>query len=99
MIVTGIFAHAPSTVTVTVPAGKTRLKGGAGLQLFGQDCSTGVQFSISEGGPLWTSGTLGSYSEAERFDVPVTPGTVTLTADPLGDYSCDTAVWVDLRAI
>ena len=43
---------------------------------------------------------LSSYSEAEDLgDISVAPGTVRLIADPMGDYSCDTASWVDLRAV
>jgi hypothetical protein len=98
---TGLFAHAPSDVTITVPAGATRLRGAVGLQLFAQDCSTGAQFSVEQDGvTLWQSGVATSYSDAEDMgDVPVAPGPVRLVADPLGDYGCDTAAWLDLRAL
>jgi hypothetical protein len=96
---TGLFAHAPSTVTITVPAGT--LRGAVGLQLFGEDCSTGVQFRVEQGGAtLWQSGVLTSYSAAEDLgEIPLVAGTATLVADPLGDYSCDTASWVDVRLV
>ena len=98
---TGLFAHAPSDVTITVPDGMRTLRGGVGLQLFAQDCSTGAQFSVEQDGVvLWTSGVLTSYSAAEDLgDIPVSPGALRLVADPLGDYSCDTTAWVDLRVV
>lgn len=98
---TGLFAHAPSDVTITVPEGMSGLRGAVGLQLFAQDCSTGARFSVEQDGVvLWESGVLSSYSEAEDMgDVPVEPGEVRLVTDPLGDYSCDTTAWVELRAV
>lgn len=97
---TGLFAHAPSSVTLTVPQGATRLRGAVGLQAFGSDCSGGAQFRVVQGGVTrWESGVLGSYDEAEDLDVPVDAGEVTLVTDPLADYSCDTTAWLDLRAV
>ena len=98
---TGLYAHAPSSVTLTIPDGMTSLRGAVGLQLFAEDCSNGVTFTVSQGGAaLWTSGVQTSYSEAEDMgDVAVAPGAVLLLADPMGDYGCDTAAWVDLRAV
>ena len=97
---TGLFAHAPSTVTITVPAGKTRLRGQVGLQRFGSDCSNGVTFRVVQDGlDRWQSGVLRSLSEPEELDVMIHPGAVQLVADPMGDISCDMASWVDLRAV
>lgn len=98
---TGLFAHAPSAVTITIPEGHHTLRGAVGLQLFAEDCSNGARFSVEQGGEvLWTSGALSSYSEAEDMgDVGVEPGEVVLKVDPNGDYSCDTSAWVDLRAV
>ncbi|HVV88717.1 MAG TPA: CotH kinase family protein [Kofleriaceae bacterium] len=98
---TGLFAHAASDVTITVPAGMTKLRGAVGLQRFGQDCSNGVGFAVRQDGALlWQSGVLRSYTEAEDLgDVAVHPGAVELVADPMGDISCDMATWVDLRAV
>lgn len=98
---TGLYAHAPSAITLTVPEGMRTLRGAAGLQLFAEDCSNGVRFSVSQGGAvLWQSGVLTSYSDAEDLgDLPVEAGEVTLEVDPLGDYGCDSSAWVDLRAV
>lgn len=98
---TGLFAHAPSTVTIIVPAGHSTLRGAVGLQRFASDCSGGVGFRVVQDGSLrWQSGTLRSFTEAEPLpDVAVHPGPVQLIADPLGDNSCDMASWVDLRAV
>lgn len=98
---TGLFAHAPSMVTITVPAGHTKLRGAVGLQWFGNDCSNGVQFTVvQDGAERWRSGVLRSTSDAESLgDVAVHAGAVQLVADPMGDNSCDMASWVDLRAV
>jgi hypothetical protein len=98
---TGLYAHAPSDISLTVPEGMRALRGAVGLQLFAQDCSDGAVFSVSQGGVvLWQSGVLTSYTEAEELgDVAVAPGEVRLTVDPLGGNACDTSAWVDLRAV
>ncbi|MFN7143703.1 MAG: CotH kinase family protein, partial [Myxococcota bacterium] len=94
---TGLFAHAPSTVNVTVPAGVTRLTGAVGLQDWAQTCGDGATFAIVQAGTtLWESGTLLNYTAAEAFDVAVSPGALTLVASPNAAYSCDTAAWVDV---
>ena len=97
----GLFAHAPSSVTITVPAGHTGLRGAVGLQRFGSDCSNGVIFRVVQDGVTrWQSGSLRSLSEAEDLGtVAVHPGPVLLVADPEGDISCDMATWLDLRAV
>jgi hypothetical protein len=98
---TGLFAHAASEVTITVPAGQARLRGAVGLQRFGSDCGDGVRFRIvQDGSTRWDSGVLRSYDEPQPLpDVAVHSGAVQLIADPLGDISCDMATWVDLRAV
>lgn len=94
---TGVFAHAPSTVTITIPRGVTRLTGRAGLQDWAQACGDGATFAIFQvGATLWSSGTLVNYTAAEAFDVAVAPGPVTLVASPNAEYSCDTASWIDV---
>ncbi len=94
---TGAFAHAPSTVTLTIPDGVTRLVGKAGLQDWAQQCGDGATFAVVQGGAtLWQSGTITNYAPAEAFDVVVAPGPLTLSTSPNAEYSCDTAVWVDV---
>lgn len=98
---TGLYAHAPSDVTLEIPAGATTLRGAVGLQLFGSDCSNGAQFAVVQDGvTLWESQVLSSYSPAQDMgDVAVRPGTVHLVATDLGDWGCDTTSWLDLRAV
>jgi hypothetical protein len=94
---TGVFAHAPSRVTITIPAGYTRLTGRAGLQDWNQRCGDGATFSIEEDGETrWRGDPLVTYDAAVPFDVTVAAGTVTLVVDPNAEYSCDTASWVDV---
>ncbi|MDP2308502.1 MAG: CotH kinase family protein [Pseudomonadota bacterium] len=93
---TGAFAHAPSTVTLTIPDGVTRLVGKAGLQDWAQRCGDGATFAISQGETLWQSGTITNYQLAEAFDVAVSPGPLTLVTAPNADYACDTAAWADV---
>lgn len=98
---TGLYAHAPSDVTIEVPSGATTLRGAVGLQLFGQDCSDGARFSVVQDGvTLWQSGLLYSYTEAEDMgDVAVQPGEVHLIATQEGNFNCDSTSWLDLRAV
>lgn len=93
---TGVFAHAPSTVTVTIPDGVTRLVGKAGLQDWVQQCGDGAVFAIRQGTTLWESDTLRNYDAAAAFEVEVSPGALTLVTTTNADYSCDTAAWVDV---
>ncbi|MFZ5482304.1 MAG: CotH kinase family protein [Myxococcota bacterium] len=94
---TGLFAHAPSRVTVTVPEGYARLTGAAGLQDWNQQCGDGATFAIEQAGEtLWRSDGVANYDAAVPFDVQVSQGTLTLVADPAAEYSCDTAAWVDV---
>lgn len=97
----GMFAHAPSAITITVPPGKTRLRGAVGLQRYGQDCGNGATFRVVQDGVTrWQSQVMRSYTPAEDLgDVAIHPGPVELVTDPLGEYSCDMATWVDLRAV
>ena len=97
----GLFAHAPSTVTITVPAAHTRLRGAVGLQGIGTECGDGVVFRVVQDGVTrWQSGTLRSYSPAQELvDVVIHAGAVQLVADPLGEISCDMATWLDLRVV
>lgn len=96
---TGVFAHAPSSLTVDVPAGCDVLSARVGLQDWDQACGDGATFRIEQGGAeLWRSATLANYSPAEPTgDIAVAAGALTLIADPNGDYACDTAVWADLE--
>lgn len=95
----GLFVHAPSTVTITVPAGKTTLYGKVGLQDWNQRCGDGATFTITQNGvTLYQSGALGNYSAAEDIGaLPVSAGSVTLITSPNSEYSCDTTAWLDLR--
>ena len=94
---TGVFAHAPSAVALTVPEGVTRLTGSVGLQDWAQRCGDGAAFAVVQGGAtLWDSGTRVNYDDPVAFDVPVTAGPVLLRADINADYACDTAVWADV---
>jgi predicted Rdx family selenoprotein len=72
-----------------------------GLQVFGEDCSTGARFSIvQDERVLWESDRMGSYSEARDIgDVPVERGEVLLITDEEGDAACDTTSWLDLRVV
>lgn len=96
---TGIFAHAPSTVTLTVPAGYGRLRGAVGLQDWRQRCGNGASFAIAQNGvELWASPARGSYDPAVAFGpIDVAAGPLVLTTSPRGEYSCDTAAWLDLE--
>lgn len=92
----GFFAHSPSTITLTVPAGT--LKGAVGLQDWNQQCGNGAQFVVEQDGRrLWESGELRNYDPAEVLEVVVDAGELVLSVDALGEYSCDTAVWGDVR--
>lgn len=94
----GVFAHAPSDVTVVLPAGTTELSGWFGLQDWVQKCGDGATGSIVQGGrTLWTSPSRGTYDEAVATGtVAVEAGTIQLVTSPNAEYSCDTAVWADV---
>ena len=92
---TGLFAHAPSTVTLELPQGGV-LSGAAGLQDWNQTCGDGAAFQVSQGELLWESPVLRNYDPAEAFEVEVEEGPVTLTSTSGANYSCDTSVWLDL---
>ena len=96
---TGLFAHAPSRVTVTLPAGVTALTGAVGLQDWNQTCGDGATFEIKPDGAVrWESGVLENYDAAVDFGtLAVAPGELVLTASPNAEYSCDTAAWLDVR--
>ncbi len=96
---TGIFAHAPSDVAITIPAGATTLSGAVGLQDWVQQCGDGASFAIVQGGvTLWSSPVLANYDPAVTTDaVPISPGALRLVTLPNGEYSCDTAAWLDVR--
>ncbi len=97
---TGLFAHAPSTVTLQVPAGASTLTGLAGLQDWGRvPCGDGVTYSIWQGGvPLWTSAPVLEQVPAVDFgELAIQPGEVVLQVTEEGGYSCDTSAWLDLE--
>jgi hypothetical protein len=96
----GLFAHAPSAVTLSIPDGYGFLSGKVGLQDWNRQgrCDNGSSFSIQqEGATLWSSGLLLSYTDALPFGpVEVRPGPLLLKTDTNGDYACDTTAWLDL---
>lgn len=95
----GVFAHAPSDVSITVPVGADTVTGRVGIQDWVQVCGNGVAFEIWQGGvQLWSSGIVANYAAAVDIgSVAVTPGSVHLVVTPNGEYSCDTAAWLDVR--
>ncbi len=97
---TGVFAHAPSDVTLTLPEGVTHLSAAVGLQDWVQQCGDGATFSVTQDGvTLWTSQPRANYDEPEATGtLAVVPGEIHLVASPNSEYSCDTAAWVDVRA-
>ncbi len=97
---TGLFAHAPSTVTLQLPEGYAELSGGAGMQDWGRAaCGDGGVFSVWQGETeLWRSGAVLEYEPARSFGpLPVSPGELTLRVEANAGYSCDTSAWVDLE--
>ncbi len=96
----GLFAHAPSSINITVPAGFTTLTGKVGLQDWVQVCGNGAEFSVWQGATeLWNSGVVANYAVAVDIgELDVSPGSLELRATPNGEYSCDTAAWLDVRA-
>jgi hypothetical protein len=94
----GLFAHAPSTVTVQVPEGMSVLRGKVGLQDWNQVCGNGASFRVEqEGVVLWESSGLQNYDAAVALpELAIKPGALQLIASDLGEYSCDTAVWLDM---
>lgn len=96
---TGWFAHAPSTITVQIPAGCHTLRAGAGIQIWNQVCGDGAELSVVQGdATLWSSGAVALYDPAvPTGDIAVQPGPLYLIADPRGEYSCDTTAWVDVE--
>ena len=98
---TGLFAHAPSVVTLTVPTGYGSLRGGVGLQDWNRStvCDDGAIFSVQQDGTtLWTSEIVRGYQDAVPFGpLTVRPGELQLVAGDNGSYSCDTTAWLDLE--
>lgn len=95
----GVFAHAPSAVTIEVPAGMGTLTGSVGAQDWVQVCGNGMTFEVWQAGTrLWASGVVNNYDPPLSFgEIAVEPGAVELIAGHNGEYSCDTAAWVDVR--
>lgn len=97
---TGLFAHAPSTVTLQIPEGHGELSGGAGMQDWTRAaCGDGSVFSVWQGDKeLWSSDTVLEYEPATTFGpLGVQPGEVVLRVEENSSYSCDTSAWVDLE--
>lgn len=91
---TGLFAPAPSRVTVTLDGGV--LSGAVGVHDYNLQASAGVSFAIVQGGAtLWESGTVSPYTRAVPFSVAVSAGTVELVASGAGS-GYDAASWVGL---
>lgn len=95
---TGVFAHAPSAVQVTIPEGCTGLSAAVGLQQYDEACSDGAVFRVRQDGvALWESRPHLNNEPAEAFGpLAITPGTLDLEVDPLDNNACDTAAWLDL---
>ncbi len=75
------------------------LSGRVGAQDWVQVCGNGMTFEVWQGGvQLWASGVVRNYDEAVSMGaIAVSPGAVDLIAGHNGEYSCDTAVWADVR--
>lgn len=87
---TGLYTPAPSRVALTVRAGT--LSGAVGVHDQNMNTSTGVRFTIVQGGvALWESGPVPAYSVAAPFSVVVGAGSVDLVALGSGGAS-----WVGL---
>ncbi len=96
---TGVFAHAPSLIHVTIPPGCHGLSGSIGIAAFGVGaCGDGAVFRIRQDASLlWESGTQLEAQVATPFGtLAVVPGTVDLEVDPLTDNACDQSAWLDL---
>jgi hypothetical protein len=95
---TGLFVHAPSTVSISVAAGE--LTGSVGLQDWFQACGDGAEFAIEQNGQtLWSSEVLHNYDPAEPFSVTVEDGTVLLQSTAGQTYNCDTSVWLGVELL
>ena len=94
-----VFAHAPSRVSIEVPPGMSTRTGRVGAQDWVQGCGNGMTFEVWQAGAqLWASGVVMNYDEAVSMgSIAVVPGSVELVAGHNGEYSCDTAVWADVR--
>ena len=85
------------------PAGYLYLRHGYRAMTF--DAQTGSLYVGHESAPgavggvdVWTSTDRHGYDPALGFGpLTLAPGPVTLTTSPLGEYSCDTAAWLDLE--
>lgn len=95
---TGLFAHAPSTVSIHVTQGT--LTGAVGLQDWFQACGDGAEFAIEQDGQtLWSSPVLHNYDPAEPFSVAVQDGSVQLLSAAGLTYSCDTSTWLGVELL
>ena len=97
----GLFAHAPSTVSISVPDSYGTIRGAVGLQDWNRTtvCDNGATFEIHQAGQLlWSSELIQGYQDAVAFGpVAVQPGSVELIAGDNGNYSCDTTAWLDVE--
>jgi hypothetical protein len=97
---TGLFAHAPSTVVLQIPAGTSTLTGKVGLQDWGRlPCGDGASFQVAQGDEvLWSSEPLQEQEPAVDFgELSIQPGELVLTVTQESSYYCDTSAWLDLE--
>lgn len=97
---TGLYAHAPSSITLQIPEGCDALSGRVGLVDFAERCSDGASFAIKQDGVLlWSAGPLGNGdAPVDLGGVAVAPGEVVLETRPGASIACDTTAWLDLAA-
>ncbi len=95
---TGLYAAAPSEVTVQVPEGFTVLRGSVGLQVHYEDHGDGAGFEVWQNGEqLWASDWLMNYDPAQVLEVSVQAGELTLITTSGENQVGDGTAWLDLR--
>jgi hypothetical protein len=95
---TGLYAHAPSDITIQVPDGYRVLRGGVGLQVHHEDDGDGAAFEVWQAGEmLWASEWLTNYDPVQDLEVTVAPGELRLVTDMGQNAVGDATTWTDLR--